>query len=76
MDRFELTMLFVSHDLGVVRYLSDRILVMKHGELVEAGSAHDIFTNPQQEYTRTLLDAIPGKSLLLGEVGSAGGPGR
>lgn len=70
-DRFDLTMLFVSHDLGVVRYLSDRILVMKHGELVEAGTAHDIFTNPQQEYTRTLLDAIPGKSLLLGEVGSA-----
>ncbi len=63
-DRFDLTMLFVSHDLGVVRYLSDRIVVMKNGELVESGSAHEIFTAPQQEYTRTLLQAIPGKSLL------------
>jgi len=57
-------MLFVSHDLGVVRYLSDRILVMNTGKLVETGTAHEIFTQPQQEYTRTLLDAIPGKSLL------------
>ncbi len=63
-DQFELTMLFVSHDLGVVRYLSDRILVMNTGKLVETGTAHEIFTQPQQEYTRTLLDAIPGKSLL------------
>ena len=62
-------------NLGEAYDLSDRILVMKHGELVEAGSAHDIFTNPQREYTRTLLEAIPGKSLLLGEVGSAGVPG-
>lgn len=65
-DRFELTMLFVSHDLGVVRYLSDRIVVMKHGEFVESGTAHEIFTQPQQDYTRTLLAAIPGKSLLKG----------
>lgn len=64
-DRFDLTMLFVSHDLGVVRYLSDRIVVMKHGELVESGTAHQIFSAPQQDYTRTLLEAIPGKSLLL-----------
>ena len=71
MERFDLTMLFVSHDLGVVRYLSDRIVVMKLGKLVEAGAAHDIFTNPQQTYTQELLKAIPGKSLLLGEVGSA-----
>ncbi|GAB5498597.1 MAG: ABC transporter ATP-binding protein [Pseudohongiellaceae bacterium] len=69
-DRFDLTMLFVSHDLGVVRYLSDRIMVMKLGKLVETGAAHDIFANPQQTYTQELLKAIPGKSLLLGEVGS------
>jgi len=66
-ERFDLTMLFVSHDLGVVRYLSDRIVVMKHGELVEAGTAQQIFNTPQQDYTKTLLAAIPGKSLLLGE---------
>jgi peptide/nickel transport system ATP-binding protein/oligopeptide transport system ATP-binding protein len=69
-DRFDLTMLFVSHDLGVVRYLSDRIMVMKLGKLVETGAAHDIFANPQQTYTQELLKAIPGKSLLLGEVGA------
>jgi len=63
-------------DLGVVRYLSDRILVMKDGRLVESGTAHEIFTAPREEYTQKLLAAIPGKSLLLGEVGSAGGIGR
>ena len=63
-DHFNLTMLFISHDLGVVRYLSDRILVMKDGRMVESGSVHEIFSAPQQEYTRALLDAIPGKSLL------------
>jgi len=63
-DQFNLTMLFISHDLGVVRYLSDRILVMKDGKLVESGSVHDVFHAPQEEYTRALLNAIPGKSLL------------
>lgn len=63
-DEFNLTMLFISHDLGVVRYLADRVLVMKDGKLVEEGAVHDIFTNPQEAYTRALLDAIPGKSLL------------
>jgi len=75
-QRFDLTMLFVSHDLGVVRYLSDRILVMKDGKLVEAGTAHEIFSNPREAYTQQLLAAIPGKSLLLGEVGTSGGIGQ
>jgi oligopeptide transport system ATP-binding protein len=63
-DRFNLTMLFISHDLGVVRYLSDRIVVMKDGQLVEAGTVEQVFDAPTQEYTRALLNAIPGKSLL------------
>ena len=71
-DRFDLTMLFVSHDLGVVRYLSDRILVMRSGELVEAGTANEIFTAPKQDYTRALLEAIPGKSLLAARAASSG----
>ncbi len=63
-ERYNLTMLFVSHDLGVVRYLADRILVMKSGELVETGSVSQIFNAPVEAYTRSLLEAIPGKSLL------------
>lgn len=59
---FNLTMLFISHDMAVVRYLADRIVVMKDGKLVETGTAHDVFTSPQQPYTRALLGAIPGRS--------------
>jgi oligopeptide transport system ATP-binding protein len=60
---FNLTMLFVSHDLAVVRYLSDRIVVMKDGKLVETGTAQQLFNAPQQDYTRALLSSIPGRSL-------------
>ncbi len=54
-----LTCLFVSHSLGVIRYISDRVAVMRLGRIVEIGSAHDIFTDPQHEYTKTLLAAVP-----------------
>ena len=60
---FNLTMLFISHDLGVVRYLADRILVMRSGQLVESGTTEAVLNQPQQEYTKDLLSAIPGKSL-------------
>ncbi len=56
----DFTALFISHDLGVVHYLCDRILVMKAGEIVEEGSAHDVFFNPKHPYTRELLAAQPG----------------
>jgi len=61
-------MLFISHDLGVVRYLSDRIVVMKDGILVESGSVEAVFEHPTEDYTRALLDAIPGKRLFLGDA--------
>lgn len=54
-----MSMLFITHDLGVVRDIADRILVMRHGELVEQGSADDIFQRPQQQYTQDLLAALP-----------------
>src|SRR5690606_18700629 len=62
--RYNLTMLFISHDLAVVRYLADHIVVMKEGRLVESGAVGRVFHEPREEYTRTLLNAIPGKSLL------------
>ena len=61
---YGLTMLFVSHDLAVVRHLADRILVLYHGKIVEQGSGDDLFERPQQAYTRQLLQSIPGRSLL------------
>lgn len=54
-----LTLLFISHDLSVVHHLCDRVVVMRHGEIVETGSASEIFHAPKQPYTRMLLDAIP-----------------
>lgn len=54
-----LTSVFVSHNLAVVRYLSDQVAVMKQGEIVESGPSETIFANPQHPYTRALLDAVP-----------------
>ena len=53
------TYIFISHDLSVVRFLSDRIMVMRQGRIVESGPADELYRNPQQEYTRMLIDAIP-----------------
>ena len=61
---YGLTMLFISHDLAVVRHLADRILVLYRGEVVEAGSGQELFERPQQAYTQSLLQSIPGRSLL------------
>ena len=57
---YGLTMLFISHDLAVIRQIADRIAVMYHGKLVEEGSTAQVFESPQQDYTRSLLAAIPG----------------
>lgn len=54
-----LTYLFISHDLGVVRQISDSALVMRHGEVIEEGRTTQLLDNPRSEYTRTLLEAIP-----------------
>ena len=55
----KMTYLFITHDLGVVRYISDRIGVMYFGNLVELATAEEIFSNPQHPYTKQLLKAIP-----------------
>ncbi|GAB3691364.1 dipeptide ABC transporter ATP-binding protein [Nocardiopsis oceani] len=58
-DERGLTLLMVSHDLAVVRHLCDRVVVMRHGEIVETGTAARIYADPQEAYTRTLLEATP-----------------
>ncbi len=56
---FGLTIVFISHDLSVVRYISDRIMVMERGKIVEAGLADEVFYHPREEYTKKLIAAIP-----------------
>ena len=58
-ERHNLTMLFISHDLSVVRYISDRVMVMNKGLIIESGDTEALWSDPQQEYTRQLLKAIP-----------------
>jgi peptide/nickel transport system ATP-binding protein len=59
------TAIFISHDLSVVHYISDRILVMQKGKIVETGTADEVFHEPKEEYTRQLVEAIPGGSGIL-----------
>ncbi|MGF7050887.1 peptide/nickel transport system ATP-binding protein [Bosea sp. OAE752] len=58
-NRLGLAMLFISHDLGVIRHMSDRIAVMKDGVIVETGAAEEVFDAPKHDYTRRLLEAVP-----------------
>ena len=58
-----LTYIFISHDLGVVRFMSDRVVVMFNGQPVEMNDADILFEHPQNAYTKKLIDALPGKSL-------------
>ncbi|MGO1920708.1 MAG: ABC transporter ATP-binding protein [Microbacterium sp.] len=62
---YGLSYLFISHDLAVVRLISDYVCVMKDGELVEAATSEEIFTNPRDPYTRRLLASIPGNELNI-----------
>ena len=58
-DRYHYTYLFITHDLSVVHYMADRIMVMQKGKIVESGTPDDLFKNPQTDYTRMLIDSIP-----------------
>lgn len=60
---FGFTTIFISHDLGVVRYISDRIMVMHKGKIVEQGEANEIYFHPKNDYTKNLIASIPGKDL-------------
>ena len=56
---YSLTLLFITHNISVVEYVADRTLVMYQGKLVEAGDTASVCGDPQHEYTRTLIDAVP-----------------
>jgi len=64
-SRLGLTYLFITHDLAVVRQIADHVCVMEKGKLVETGSTDEVFDSPQQDYTKALLNAIPGARLML-----------
>ena len=61
---FNLTIIFISHDLSVVRYISDRIMVMNKGKIEETGNADDIYHHPQKEYTKRLIESIPKEEIV------------
>ena len=82
-DEYQLTYLFISHDLSVIRYISDRVCVMFLGKVCEIGNTEDIFNNPLHPYTKFLIDAVPkpdpflrkeNKELLQGEIPSPVNP--
>jgi peptide/nickel transport system ATP-binding protein len=58
-EQYGMTMLFITHDLGQAAYVSDRVLVMSNGRLVEQGATDRVLWNPQHEYTRQLLADVP-----------------
>ena len=57
---FNLTYIFISHDLAVVKHMSDRMIVMNQGKIEEQGDPHEIYNHPKKPYTQKLIDAIPG----------------
>jgi peptide/nickel transport system ATP-binding protein len=60
-EEFNLTYIFISHDLAVIKHISDRMMVMNKGEIVETGDPDEIYYHPKEEYTKKLISSIPGE---------------
>jgi peptide/nickel transport system ATP-binding protein len=58
-EEFDLTYIFISHDLNVVKYFSDEIIVMKEGKIVERATPSELYRNPKSDYTKKLINSIP-----------------
>lgn len=71
-SELKLSYLFITHDLAVVRQTADDIVVMKKGQVMEAGTSDSIFNNPQEEYTRNLINSVPGMHLEIGTGSNLG----
>ena len=69
-EKFSMAIMLITHDLGIVRYMAERVYVMTQGKVVEEGVTEDIFTKPQQEYTQKLLSAEPKSNPNLFNEGS------
>ena len=67
-EKYNLTIIFISHDLRVIKYLSDRVAVMYLGEIVELATSAELFANPKHPYTQALLEAIPSFDEKFGEI--------
>ena len=81
-DKHNLTILFIAHDLSVVEYLCDQVVVLYLGKVVESGNAKDVYSNPQHPYTKALMSAVPvpdpkaniNREILKGDIPSALSP--
>jgi peptide/nickel transport system ATP-binding protein len=67
-DEFGMSYIFISHDLAVVKYMSDEVMVMKDGEIVEMNNADVIYAQPQNSYTKQLLRSISGMKIEMGDA--------
>ncbi len=75
-EKLNIAMIFVSHDLNIVRFISDNILVLYKGKVVEMGERDQVFLNPQHPYTRMLIDAAKGELSLRSEPAGTAEPGQ